>query len=60
MKIKDCFVGQEVGHNSEGIVLTGVIKSLSEYSQGYFATVDFKDIDGDMDIDIECLLGVVK
>ena len=60
MKIKDCFVGQTVGHNSEGIVFTGVIKSLSEYSQGYFATVDFKDIDGDMDIDIECLLGVVK
>ena len=60
MKIKDCFVGQTVGHNSDGIVFTGVIKSLSEYSQGYFATVDFKDIDGDMDIDIECLLGVVK
>ena len=60
MKIKDCFVGQEVGHNSEGVVFTGVIKSLSEYSEGYFATVDFKDIDGDMDIDIECLLGVVK
>ena len=60
MKIKDCFVGQAVGHNSEGFVITGVIKSLSEYSQGYFATVDFKDIDGDMDIDIECLLGVVK
>ena len=60
MKIKDCFVGQVVGYNSEGIVFTGVIKSLSEYSQGYFATVDFKDIDGDMDIDIECLLGVVK
>ena len=60
MKIKDCFVGQAVGHNSEGFVITGVIKSLSEYSQGYFATVDFKDIDGDMDIDIEYLLGVVK
>ena len=60
MKIQDCFVGQDVEYNSEGIVFTGVIKSLSEYSQGYFATVDFKDIDGDMDIDIECLLGVVK
>ena len=57
MKIQDCFVGQDVGYNSEGIVFTGVIKSLSEW---YFATVDFKDIDGDMDIDIEYLLGVVK
>ena len=47
MKIKDCFVGQTVGHNSEGFVLTGVIKSLSEYSEGYFATVDFNDINGD-------------
>ena len=39
MKIKDCFVGQTVGHNSDGTVFTGVIKGLSEYSQGYFATV---------------------
>ena len=60
MKIKDCFVGQEVGHNSEGIVVTGVIKSLSEYSEGYFATVDFNDIAPDIKIDIEYLLGVVK
>ena len=60
MKIKDCFVGQEVGHNSEGIVFTGVIKSLSEYSEGYFATVNFNGIDRDKEIDIEYLLGVVK
>ena len=60
MKIKDCFVGQYVGHNSEGIVFTGVIKSLSEYPQGYFATVSFKGIDGDKEIDIEYLIGVVK
>ena len=60
MKIKDCFVGQDVGYNSEGIVLTGVVKSLSEHSQGYFATVDFNGIDGDKEIDIEYLLGVVK
>ena len=60
MKIKDCFVGQVVGHNSEGFVLTGVIKSLSEYSEGYFAVVDFNDINGDKKIDIEYLLGVVK
>ena len=60
MKIKDCFVGQTVGHNSEGIVFTGVIKSLSEYSEGYFATVDFDGIDGDKKIDTEYLLGVVK
>ena len=59
MKIKDCSVGQTVGHNSEGIVITGVIKSLSEYSEGYFAVVDF-DFDGDKKIDIEYLLGVVK
>ena len=60
MKIKDCFVGQEVGHNSEGIVFIGEIKSLSEYSQGYFATVDFNGVEGDKEIDIEYLLGVVK
>ena len=60
MKIKDCFVGQVVGHNSGGVVFTGVIKGLSEYSQGYFATVDFNDIDGDKEIHIEYLLGVVK
>ena len=60
MKIKDCFVGQTVGHNSEGFVLTGVIKSLSEYSEGYFAVVDFNDINGDKKIDIEYLLGAVK
>ena len=60
MKIKDCFVGQEVGYNSDGDVFTGVIKGLSEYSEGYFATVDFKGIDGDKEIDIEYLLGVVK
>ena len=60
MKIKDCFVGQEVGHNSEGIVFTGVIKSLSGYSEGYFAAVDFNGIDGYVEIDTECLLGVVK
>ena len=60
MKIKDCFVGQEVGHNSEGIVFTGAIKSLSKYSEGYFAAVDFNGIDGHVEIDIECLLGVVK
>lgn len=60
MKIKDCFVGQEVGYNSGGDVFTGVIKSLSEYSGGYFATVDFNGIDGDKEIDIEYLLGVVK
>ena len=60
MKITACFVGQTVGHNSEGFVFTGVIKSLSEYSEGYFAVVDFNDIDGDKKIDIEYLLGVVK
>ena len=60
MKIKDCFVGQVVGYNSDGDVFTGVIKSLSEYSEGYFAVVDFNDIDGDKKIDIEYLLGVVK
>ena len=60
MKIKDCFVSQTVGHNSERIVFTGVIKSLSEYSEGYFATVDFDDIDGDKKIGIEYPLGVVK
>ena len=60
MKIKDCFVGQTVGHNSNGTVFTGVIKSLSEYPQGYFDTVAFKGIDGDKEIDIEYLLGVVK
>ena len=60
MKIKDCFVGQVVGHNSEEVVFTGVIKGLSEYSQGYFATVDFNGIDGDKEIDIEYLLGVVE
>ena len=60
MKIKDCFVGQEVGHNSEGFVFTGVIKSLSKYSEGYFATVNFNGIDRDKEIDIEYLLGVVK
>ena len=60
MKIKDCFVGQVVGHNSNGTVFTGVIKSLSEYVEGYFATVDFNGIDGDKEIDIEYLLGVVK
>lgn len=60
MKIKDCFVGQYVGHNSDGDVFTGVINSLSEYSQGYFATVDFNGVDGDKEIDIEYLLGVVK
>ena len=60
MKIKDCFVGQVVGYNSEGYVFTGAIKSLSKYSEGYFATVDFNGIDGDVEIDIECLLGVVK
>lgn len=59
MKIKDCFVGQIVGHNSEGFVFTGVIKSLSEYSQGYFATVKFNGVDGDKEIDIEYLLGVL-
>lgn len=60
MKIKDCFVGQTVGHNSDGTVFTGVIKSLTEYSQGYFATVDFKGVDGDKEIDIEYLIVVVK
>lgn len=60
MKIKDCYVGQAVGHNSDGDVFTGVIKSLSEYSQGYFATVSFNGIDGDKEIDIEYLIGVVK
>ena len=60
MNIKDCFVGQYVGHNSDGDVFTGVIKSLTEYSQGYFATVDFKGVDGDKEIDIEYLIGVVK
>ena len=60
MKIKDCFVGQTVGHNLDGDVFTGVIKSLSEYSQGYFATVDFNGIDGDKEIDIKYILGVVK
>ena len=60
MKIKDCFVGQTVGHNSDGDVLTGVIKSLSEYSEGYFATVDFNGIDDDKEINIEYLLGVVE
>ena len=60
MKIKDCFVGQAVGHNSGGDVFTGVIKSLSEYSKGYFATVDFNGVDSDKEIDIEYLIGVVK
>ena len=60
MKIKDCFVGQYVGHNSDGDVFTGVIKSLSEYSQGYLAIVDFNGIDGDKVINIDYLLGVVK
>ena len=60
MKIKDCFVGQDVGYNSDRYVFTGVIKSLSEYSEGYFAAVDFNGIYGDIEIDIECLLGVVK
>ena len=60
MKIKDCFVGQTVGCNSEGNVFIGVIKGLSEYSQGYFATVDFKGVAGYKEIDIEYLLGVVK
>ena len=60
MKIKDCFVGQTVGQNSEGFVFIGVIKSLSEYSEGYFAVVDFNDIGGDKKVDIEYLLGVVK
>ena len=60
MKIKDCFIGQVVGHNSDGIVFTGVIKGLSKYSQGYFATVDFKGVAGYKEIDIEYLLGVVK
>ena len=60
MKIKDCFVGQVVGHNLDGDVFTGVIKSLSEYSEGYFAVVDFYGFDGGIKIDIEYLLGVVK
>ena len=60
MKIKDCFVGQTVGHNLDGDVFTGVIKGLSEYYEGYFATVDFNGVDGDKEIDIEYLLGVVK
>ena len=60
MKIKDCFVGQTVGHNSDGTVFTGVIKGLSEYSQGYFATVSFDGVNGDKEIDIEYLIGVVK
>lgn len=60
MNIKDCFVGQDVGHNSDGVVFTGVVKSLSEYSEGYFATVSFNGVDGDKEIDIEYLIGVVK
>ena len=60
MNIKDCFVGQTVGHNSDGVVFTGVIKGLSEYSQGYFATVAFDSVDGDKEIDIEYLIGVIK
>ena len=53
MKIKDCFVGQTVGHNSEGFVLTGVIKSLSEYPEEHFSVVYFNDINCDKKIDIE-------
>ena len=41
MKIKDCFVGQVVGYNSDGVIFTGVIKSLSEYSEGYFCSSRF-------------------
>ena len=60
MKIKDCFVGQTVGCNSEGNVFIGVIEGLSKYYEGYLATVNFNGVDGDKEIDIEYLLGVVK
>jgi hypothetical protein len=60
MKINDCFVGQKVGYNSYGLVFTGEIKSLSEYSEGYFATVDFNGVEGESEVDIEYLLGVVE
>lgn len=60
MKIKDCFIGQTVGYNSDGVVFTGVIKSLSEYYEGYFALVDFNGVKGESEVDIEYLLGVVK
>ena len=60
MKIKDCFVGQTVGCNSEGNVFIGVIKGLSEYYDGYLATVDIKGVSNEQEIDIEYLLGVVK
>ena len=60
MKIKDCFVGQKVGYNSDGVIFTGVIKSLSEYYEGYFALVDFNGVEGESEVGIEYLLGVVK
>lgn len=54
MKLKDCFVGQNVGLYHKGFVLTGVI----EYLDGEIASVKLNGDSGNK-INVKYLLGVV-
>ena len=56
MKLKDCFVGQNVGLYYDGEVLTGAIESLN----GDIATVYLSGLGGGNTINVKYLLGVVK
>lgn len=56
MKLKDCFVGQNVGLYHHGEVLTGVIESLD----GNIATVYLGGLGSGNEVNVKYLLGVVS
>jgi len=56
LKLKDCFVGQKVGLQYDGEVLTGVIEHLD----GNIATVYLSGLGSGNKVNVKYLLGVVK
>ena len=67
MKLKDCFIGQNVGVNSKSMgILTGEILSLFETKDVdtsesiVYAVIDTEQLDQTVEVPISRLLGVVK
>ena len=56
MKLKDCYIGQNVGLHHHGEVLTGYIESLDSN----IATVYLSGLGSSNEVNVKYLLGVVK